>query len=173
MAEPVYSINSALSALEADIRHYVPTCSFYFGADELERNAGYPKVIWDVNGAEPATIDQRSGYPRAFAADFVEVSAICFGRGEPNPSDRDIRRAQWSATEHLASIVRWCVHRQWPGISKGAGYGGGWKVIWPDGPEDSAIGIEVTFSLHILLLAPSPPTVQPDTLVLTHEIEAT
>lgn len=167
-----YSILEALSGLETEIRRFVPRCAFYLGDEQKNRDASPPKIIWDIDGGDPAPTDGVTGLPqRPFAGDDIGLAAVVCGEGKITQAEKDQRRADFAATEHLLRVLEWCIKKSSSAGFLGKSQRGGWTSISPEGPSDRGWPVEVRFTLRLILLPPHPLEVQPETMTVTPEIE--
>lgn len=170
----MYSVCDALAGLESTIRRLLPQIAFFFADEAKARAASGPRVLWIVEGsderapADPVSPTRGLGLPRVFDADWVTITARCYGAPGPSasPAEQDPRRRELAASEHLQAAVRWALRRgapsgaeEWTGVSRVRS----WQVIQPQGPEDQGTPIDLTFQLHLRLIAPAPQVAQPDT----------
>lgn len=159
-----YSILQIFPSLEAKIREYVPRCAFFFGEDDIQREAQPPKIVWDVDTGDPGAGIERQNpslghvSPRSFDADMVQVAATCYGAAAPSTAtnEKDMRRQAFAASEQLMHVVRWALK----GSSSDAGWLGiheilGWQSVEPS-TTDRTFPIELRFTVKVQLVEPSP-----------------
>ena len=104
-------LDACLRVLEAKIRPYQPSCSFYFGgAEEENRPASPPFVRWSVVDAEPAQGTRPDRQPKGvyqLVDDLVVMQARCVGSLLPGLLGPDVRRQQLAASVQVLLSHYW------------------------------------------------------------------
>lgn len=163
-----YSVLQALAALEASIREFVPLCQFYFGLENEDRNMQPPEITWEVGGGDKTTFERQNAVsgmvsPKSFSADMVQIRAVVMGAAAPSAetTERDQRRQEFAATEHLMCCLRWALMRSSPNGFLGAHEWHGYQLIAPEGPTDRGCIFDCHFAVKVQIVAPEPPLAGP------------